>query len=75
MTVEKAIKHLEVMKDDCALVGDLCALDMAISDLSAENKADFLHNKLIRDATTEERCCICGGVKRFGICQDCGSDM
>lgn len=57
----------------------------------AENKADFpqakdieptvknfskvLDNKLIRDATAEERCCFCGGVKRFGICQDCGSDM
>lgn len=34
-----------------------------------------LDNKLISNAIEEERCCICGGVKRFGICQDCGSDM
>ena len=29
----------------------------------------------INDAIAEERCRVCGGVKRFGICQDCGSDM
>ena len=28
-----------------------------------------------KNEQTEERCCVCGGVKRFGICQDCGSDM
>lgn len=22
----------------------------------------------------EERCRVCGGIKRFGICQDCGTD-
>ena len=22
----------------------------------------------------EERCHVCGGIKRFGICQDCGTD-
>lgn len=40
MTNEKAIKHLEVIKGDCALVGDVRALDMAISALS-ENKGEF----------------------------------
>lgn len=29
----------------------------------------------INDAIAEESCRFCGGVKRFGICQDCGSDM
>lgn len=38
MTKEKAIKHLEVIKGDCALVGDICALDMAISALSADGE-------------------------------------
>lgn len=23
----------------------------------------------------EERCRVCGGIKRFGICQDCGTDI
>lgn len=23
----------------------------------------------------EERCHVCGGIKRFGICQDCGTDI
>lgn len=34
-----------------------------------------LDNKLISNAMEEDRCRFCGGVKRFGICQDCGSDM
>lgn len=40
MTNEKAIKHLEVIKGDCFNVGDLCALDMAISALS--NKGEWI---------------------------------
>ena len=23
----------------------------------------------------KEKCSFCGGIKRFGICQDCGTDM
>lgn len=38
MTNEKAIKHLEVIKGDCALVGDIRALDMGILALSAIEK-------------------------------------
>ena len=34
-----------------------------------------LDNKLISNVMEDDRCCICGGVRRFGICQDCGSDM
>ena len=45
MTREQAIKHLEVIKGDCALVGDLRALDMAISALS-ENKGQPLSEVL-----------------------------
>ena len=44
-------------------------------ELTVKNFSKVLDNKVIRDATAEERCCFCGGVKRFGICQDCGSDM
>lgn len=47
MTNEQAIKHLEVIKGDCALVGDIRALDMGISALSTEGeyikKADILN--------------------------------
>lgn len=42
---------------------------------TVKNFSKVLDNKLIRDATSEEICCFCGGVKRFGICQDCGSSM
>lgn len=38
MTNEQAIKHLEVIKGDCALVGDIRALDMGISALSADGE-------------------------------------
>ena len=38
MTRERAIKHLEIIKSDCALVGDIHALDMAISALSADGE-------------------------------------
>ena len=51
MTKEKAIKHLEVIKGDCALMGDNLALDMAISALSAEGeyiKKEDLFNKTIK---------------------------
>lgn len=42
---------------------------------TVKNFSKILDNKLISNAIEEERCCVCGGVKRFGICQDCGSDM
>ena len=40
-----------------------------------KNFSKVLDNKLISNAIPEERCWVCGGVKLFGICQDCGSSM
>ena len=34
-----------------------------------------IQNGIPLDTVKAERCCICGGVKRFGICQYCGTDM
>lgn len=52
MTNEKAIKHLEVIKGDCALVGDIRALDMAISALSTEGEY-IKKSELLQHVTTE----------------------
>ena len=48
---------------------------IAIIDLVYKAESEVLDNKLIGNAMEDDRCCVCGGVKRFGICQDCGSDM
>lgn len=46
MTNEKAIKHLEVIKGDCALVGDIRAIDMAISALSAKPELEKVMDEI-----------------------------
>lgn len=42
MTNEKAIKHLEVIKGNCALVGDIRALDIAISALQKNENCELV---------------------------------
>ena len=48
MTNDKAIKHLEVIKGEYALMGDIIAIDMAISALS-ENKGDLISRQAVLD--------------------------
>lgn len=71
MTNEKAIKHLEVIKGDCALVGDVRALDMAILALSTEGeyikKEDAISKILIEFTERESNgkvVCACADVKQ-----------
>lgn len=84
MTNEQAIKHLEVIKGDCALVGDIRALDMGILALS-KNKGEWIYDKGIHNW----RCSKCGQTPpptgyvgmvdfmatHFKFCNHCGADM
>ena len=79
MTREEAIQILEINKPvmtkrmSTPARKYVEAFDMAISALK-ESKGEWIPITY-QPVAEEERCCICGGVKRFGICQDCGSDM
>ena len=85
MTNEQAIKHLEVIKGDCALVGDLRALDIAISALSAEedNTMEWISAKVGKlFPSNDYKCSKCGNILNFdgvncgrgdaNFCPNCG---
>lgn len=59
MTNEKAIKHLEVIKGDCALVGDIRALDMAITALTGGEyikKSELLQHVVTEELSDYQEC-------------------
>lgn len=60
MTKEKAIKHLEIIKGDCALVGEIRALDMAISALSEELSEDGTLTVHVSDGSKVKRVFVMG---------------
>ena len=55
------------------------ALELAVAMLSRDDLAIAKTYSNARNRTasniTDDICPMCGGIKRFGICQDCGTDM
>ena len=77
MTKEKAIKHLEILKTETALIGDMDALDMAISALKDRPKGKWIPHPSEIFAHLVCNKCLSSAPYNYetNFCPNCGADM